>query len=309
MLPEKPVRWTITGHRGQLGHALVQQLESEPDCEIACAVDLPEVDVSDAAAVKELIEGPARGSDVVVNAAAMTAVDRCEREPEAARRANAEAPGLLASAAREAGCRFVHVSTDYVFAGDADRPYREDDTPDPRSAYGRSKLEGERRVAAACDEALLVRTSWVFGRGRNFLAAVLDQASKRRTGEAAGPLRVVDDQTGRPTWAVDLAAAIRQLVAKDVAGTVHVANDGQCTWWELARACLDERGFGDVAIDRSATDELDRDAPRPRWSVLDLSKAASLGVELRPWRDAVRAYLSSDDAPPVPPVDSAGAAS
>src|SRR4029453_2802202 len=119
---------------------------------------------------------------------------------------------VLAHACREAGIPLVHVSTDYVFDGQGTRPYRENDLTAPRSAYGRTKLAGEHAVLAASPSTLVVRTSWVFGGGRNFLAAILDQAAKRRSGEASGPLRVVDDQRGRPTYAVNLAAGIWQLV-------------------------------------------------------------------------------------------------
>lgn len=289
-------RYAITGCRGQLGHALCRQLAGDPASEVVAAVDLPEVDVSDPDAVERLFSGLA--ADVVVNAAAYTHVDRCEREPDVAHRANAVAPGLLAEASARAGSRFVHVSTDYVFAGDADRPYREDDPPDPRSAYGRTKLEGEERVRAADGRALVVRTSWVFGRGRNFLAAILEQAAKRRSGEVEGPLRVVADQRGRPTWAEDLAGGILGLLEADADGLYHLAGGGDvATWWDLARACLDASGHEDLVIERIATSELDLDAPRPAWSVLDCSKAAALGVRLRDWREAVAAYLRSPDSP------------
>jgi dTDP-4-dehydrorhamnose reductase len=291
------VRWVVAGSRGQLGSALCEQLEADPRAEIAAAVDLPEVDVSDEASVRRLFDGLGAAPDVVVNAAAYTHVDRCEREPEAAQRANAVAPGLLARACARLDACLVHVSTDYVFPGDAGRPYREDDATGPRSTYGRTKLEGERRVLAAGAPLLLVRTSWVFGRGRNFVAAVLEQAAARRRGEASGPLRVVDDQRGRPTYAVDLAEAIRGLLARDARGLYHVANDGIATWWDLARACLDEAGFGDVGVERIRTEDLDLAAARPAWSVLDLSKAAALGVRPRSWREALAAYLRSDASP------------
>ena len=142
------LRWLITGNRGQLGSALEAQLAAAPDAEIVAAVDLPEVDVADAVAVEQLFTSLEATPDVVVNAAAFTHVDRCEREPEAAERANAVAPGLLARACKRLGSTLVHVSTDYVFAGDADRPYREDDPPAPNSNYGRTKLRGEQRVLA-----------------------------------------------------------------------------------------------------------------------------------------------------------------
>ena len=291
------MRWVLTGCRGQLGHALGAQLAADPQSEVLAAVGLPEVDVSDPAALEALFAALPAPADVVANAAAFTHVDRCELEPESARRTNAQAPGLLAEACARRGARLVHVSTDYVFSGEATEPYREEDLPDPRSVYGRTKLEGERRVLAAAPSHLVVRTSWLFGRGRNFLAAILAQARASRRGEARGALRVVDDQRGRPTWAVDLAAGIRRLVDRRASGVYHVAGGGIATWWDVARLCLDEAGFGDLEVERIRTEDLRLPAPRPAWSVLDCSKAEALGVRMRDWREAVRAYLRSEDSP------------
>jgi dTDP-4-dehydrorhamnose reductase len=137
----------------------------------------------------------------------------------------------------------------------------------------------------------------VFGSGRNFIAAVLDQAARRRAGTASGPLRVVDDQTGRPTYAVDLADAIVRLVEAGARGLVHVANQGVATWWDLARRALDEAGYADIAIERISTRDLQTDAARPAWSVLDTTRAESLGVRSRSWQDAVTAYLRSHHSP------------
>jgi dTDP-4-dehydrorhamnose reductase len=264
---------------------------------VVAAVDIDEVDVADPRALRRFFDGLAAPPDIVVNAAAFTHVDRCEREPDQAERGNATAPGLLAELCRECGVHLVHVSTDFVFAGDAQRPYTEEDSPAPRSAYGRTKLEGERRVLAASGGFLVARTSWMFGAGRNFIAAVLAQAGEQRRGSASGALRVVDDQRGRPTYAVDLAEAIRELVERGARGVYHVANEGVATWWDVARLALDEADFGDLVIERIATRDLKVDAPRPAWSVLDCSKAEALGVRLRSWREAVRAYLASDASP------------
>lgn len=290
-------RYLITGGRGQLGFALSRQLAARPGCEVVASVDLPEVDVSDVTAVARLFDALPRPPDVVLNAAAYTHVDRCEREPEAAHRANGVAPGLLAEACARAGSRLVHVSTDYVFPGDRRSPYTEEDAPAPRSVYGRTKLEGEERVRRCCEDFLIVRTSWVFGRGRNFIAAILDQARARRAGAARGPLRVVDDQTGRPTYAEDLAEGIQRLLEVGAHGLYHLAGGGTATWWELARASLDASGYEDLVVDRIGTDELHLDAPRPAWSVLDCSKAEGLGVRLRDWPEAVAAYLRSPESP------------
>jgi dTDP-4-dehydrorhamnose reductase len=290
--------WVIAGCRGQLGHALGRQLAEQAGCEVLAAVDLPEVDVSDPDAVGRLLDGLDRAPDFLINAAAFTHVDRCEREPEAARRANAVAPAVLAEACARVGSRLVHVSTDYVFAGDAERPYREEDVPAPRCVYGRTKLEGEERVRAVSEDFLVVRTSWVYGRGRNFLAAILAQAEARRRGEASGPLRVVDDQHGRPTYAEDLAAGLRGLLERGAHGLYHLTGGGEATtWWELARACLDAGGFADLVVDRIRTEELNLPAARPAWSVLDCSKAEARGVRLRRWREALVAYLESPESP------------
>jgi dTDP-4-dehydrorhamnose reductase len=290
-------RWVVTGSNGQLGRALVRGLGRAPGCEVVAAVDIDDVDVADPVQLRRFFDGLPAAPDVVVNAAAFTQVDRCEREPELAERSNATAPGLLAAVCRDAGILLVHVSTDYVFAGDADRPYTEEDVPAPRSAYGRTKLEGERRVLAASDAFLVARTSWVFGDGRNFVAAILAQARERRRAAGAAPLRVVDDQRGRPTYAVDLAEAILGLVERGARGVYHVANQGVASWWDVARAALDESSYGDLAIERIHTADLKVDAPRPAWSVLDCTRAEALGVRLRSWREALRSYLASEASP------------
>lgn len=289
-----PEHWFVTGSYGQLGRALMERLTHANTPVSGCDID--ELDVAEPDAVRKRLASLPRPL-VWANAAGFTQVDRCEREPEVAARANAVAPAVLAEACAVAGVRLVHVSTDYVFPGDARRPYREDDPTGPRSVYGRTKLAGECAVLAASDDFLVVRTSWVFGAGRNFIAAVLDQAARRRAGTASGPLRVVDDQTGRPTYAVDLADAIVRLVEAGARGLVHVANQGVATWWDLARRALDGAGYADIEIERIKSSDLVTDAARPAWSVLDTTRAESLGVKSRSWQDAVTAYLRSDHAP------------
>ena len=288
------MRWFVTGSEGQLGTCLRQQLAERGEPHWGRDLDL---DVADGDAVEAALRAlPGGPPDLLVNAAAFTHVDRCEREPELALRVNAEAPAELARRCATLGVKLVHVSTDYVFDGTGDRPYREDDPPAPSSVYGRTKLAGEEAVRSVDDDFLVVRTSWVFGPGRNFIVAILAQA------EGADPadppaLRVVSDQHGRPTYADDLAAGILGLVEAGSGGLYHLAGAGEATWWELARAALDARGFGDRVVDEIATHELSLDAPRPAYSVLDTTKAEGRGVVLRPWRDALRAYLDSDHAP------------
>jgi dTDP-4-dehydrorhamnose reductase len=292
------MRWIVTGRAGQLGQCLVRQLEADPSVESVLACGRAEVDFADPAALAAAIrDWKLCELDVVANAAAYTAVDACESDLAAASATNASAPERLARACVDSGARFVHVSTDYVFDGQASEPYVEDHPTAPRSSYGRTKLDGEQRVFAACPDALVVRTSWLFGPGRNFVGAILRQAKLRRAGEVAGSLSVVDDQRGCPTYAWDLAEGIRALVAAGARGLVHLCNAGATSWWDFARAILDETGYGDLATDRGRTADLGLAAPRPAYSVLDCSRARELGVELRPWRDALVDYLESSDAP------------
>lgn len=286
-------RWIVTGAGGQLGSCLVARLRAQEGAEVF-AFDRDALDIRDAAALRRAVREVA--PDQVVNAAAMTQVDRCESELAEAEAANALAPGVLAEVCREVGARLVHVSTDYVFAGTGTTPYREVDPVGPRSAYGRTKLAGEERVRAALPAALIVRTAWVFGPGRNFVRTMLEAAARRARGE--GPdLRVVDDQRGSPTYADDLAAAILALVEVGGTGTYHVANAGVATWWDLARAAIDAGGHPGLPIARVRTEDFPRPAPRPSWSVLDIGRAERAGVSMRPWREALHAYLHSDASP------------
>jgi dTDP-4-dehydrorhamnose reductase len=240
-----------------------------------------------------------------VNAAAYNQVDACEGPGVAeAERINGEAPGLLARACEAVGARLIHVSTDYVFPGVADVPIPEDAAPGPRTAYGRSKLLGEQRVQEGSPRAMIVRTSWVFGPGKNFVGAILRQGRLRRSGEVEGPLKVVDDQRGYPTYAADLAVAILELavaVGDGSGGIYHLCNgpdsrdEGPVSWWDFARAILDRQGYEDLAIERVTTQESGARAPRPAYSVMGCEKADALGVRLRSWRGALEAYLASPD--------------
>jgi len=289
-------RYVITGSGGQLGRCLIRSIQSDGKDELVGAFDRSQLDIGERDRVMRCFEGlPGGPPEVLVNAAAMTAVDACESERELAHRVNAAGPGHLAELCAESGVSLVHVSTDYVFDGRAAEPYREDSPPAPAGVYGRSKLDGEQRVCAASPDFLVVRTSWVFGPGKNFVAAILRQARLRRSGELSGPLRVVDDQIGAPTSAEDLALGIRGLVAAGARGRVHLSNAGRASWWDFARAILDRCGYTDLEIERIGTDELDLPAPRPRFSLLDCSRAAGYGVALRSWQEALEGYLESPD--------------
>ena len=240
----------------------------------AVCLDRAGLDVCDAGAVRAAL----RPDDVVIHAAAMTDVDGCERDPETAFAVNAVGAANVA----ETGARTLLLSTDYVFAGDAACAYAEDDPTGPLSVYGRSKLQAERAVLHRPGN-LVVRTSWVYGDGRNFIRSIL--AAER----AGKELRVVADQRGRPTWAGDLAAALAHLVAAGTTGIVHVTGDGEpCTWADLAELVVGH------PVQRISSAELGATAPRPANSVLDLGRAHALGVPLADWHRSVARYLEDE---------------
>jgi dTDP-4-dehydrorhamnose reductase len=246
-----------------------------------------DADIADARAVAAAFAR--HRPELVVNCAAMTAVDRCESERERAFALNAEAVGVVAAAAAAAGARLVQLSTDYVFAGDAHRPYREDDPTGPRSVYGASKLEGERRALAA-PGALVVRTSWLFGAGgTNFVRTIAGRLRRREA-----PLRVVADQVGGPTYAPFLAKALADLGESGAAGTIHYQNREAVSWYELARAIADAVAPG-AEILPATTAEVPRAAPRPAWSVLDVARfERRMGRSVERWRDGLGHYLSHE---------------
>jgi dTDP-4-dehydrorhamnose reductase len=314
------VRWLITGSGGQLGQCLTSAVQARPGEVLAGALNHSEFDIARPGALAELLkDGRIGRPDILVNAAAFTAVDRCESEEALALRINAEGPGWLAEDCREAGINCIHVSTDYVFSGTARDPYLETAAVAPRTAYGRTKAEGERRVLEALPGAVVVRTSWVFGPGRNFVGAILRQARRRAQGLESGPLRVVSDQYGSPTYAADLAEGILDLGSLAFAppdadrgnvpgarsggtnegeesgmrGIFHLSNRGKTNWLEFARSILELTGYGDLALEPLATADLELPAVRPAWSVLGCERAGGLGIGLRPWREALAGYLNS----------------
>jgi len=271
----------VTGSRGQLGKALLAEAEARGmDTE---GHDVDTLDITNARAVDALVER--LHPTILINCAAMTAVDACEEHESEAMALNGEAVGHLAAACDAVGALLVQVSTDYVFPGTAERPYREEDPTDPQGVYGRSKLLGERRASKA-REHLIVRTAWLFGEGSNFVEAI-----RRQLHRDAGELRVVADQTGCPTSACDLASAILDLVEAGARGIVHAVNEGRTTWHGFAVEIVRRLGYHTPVIPIS-TAEAGRPAPRPAWSVLDTTRLAALiGRRLPPWQDALSRYL------------------
>jgi dTDP-4-dehydrorhamnose reductase len=272
----------VTGAGGMLAQALVPEFRNRGHEVVA--LNRGTLDVTDEAAVRRRIveEAP----EAVVQCAAYTAVDAAESDEADAFRLNAEATGFVASACQKVGARLVYPSTDYVFAGNGVRPYRPDDPPDPINAYGRSKRAGE-EAALERSDALVVRTSWLYGSGGpNFVDTILRLARER------GHLEVVGDQIGRPTWTGVLAAAIADLLACGGRGIFHATGGGEpASWCEVARRATGQVVPG-IVIREVTSAAFVRPAPRPAYSVLDCTTTeAAIGRELPAWEHSLANYL------------------
>lgn len=277
----------VLGAGGLLGTPLTRLLSQHANVELH-AFKRAQLDISERPRVRACFAD--LSPDLVINCAAFTRVDDCEREAELAMQINGHAPGMLSVMAADVGARFVHVSTDYVFDGRKETAYVEDDPTGPDESlcvYGRSKLEGERRVLSAGGRPLIVRTSWVFGEnGPNFVATILNLAKTRPE------LKVVNDQRGRPTYAADLAAAIVSLAGVEATGIVHAVNGEPCTWFDFACEIVRRAGLR-TPVKPCTSAEFPRPAKRPANSVLDTSRFDRLtGHGMRSWRDALRDYLA-----------------
>lgn len=281
------------GTTGQVG---VELLRQAPRHDVAVtALGRAEADLADPAAAAAKV-AEAR-PDLVVIAAAYTAVDLAETETELARAVNAASPGAIAAAAAKVGAAVVNISTDYVFDGAGGAPYAEDAATNPLNVYGATKLAGEQAVAAANPRHLNIRTSWVVSpHGKNFIKTML------RVAAAGNPLKVVDDQSGRPTSAADLAGLILDLAPRLAAakagdplfGTVHFANSGEVTWRGFAQAIFAE-ALGDKAPEVGATTTAEYVTParRPLRATMDLGRLERVyGVTPRPWREALKDILA-----------------
>ncbi len=278
------MRLLIFGARGMLGTDLVSLCEGR---HCLRAIDIQEVDITDAEAVRAEVVG--FGPDAVINAAAYTDVDGSEAHPDEAFRVNAEGVAHIAAACSACGASLYNISTDYVFDGLKQTPYTEDDVPRPLGVYGRSKWEGEQRASKLLDRICIVRTAWLYGRaGKNFVTAILSQAATKPE------LRVVADQKGSPTYTKDLARALVALVEGRLLGIYHVTNSGSCTWYEFARKILSVASITGVTVIPITTAALGRRAPRPAYSVMDCSKfERCTGMRLRHWEAALEDFARS----------------
>jgi dTDP-4-dehydrorhamnose reductase len=286
------VRILVTGAAGMLGRDAVSQLERHGHD--VTALSRRALDITDPASVGAAVVG----HDAVLNCAAWTAVDDAEQHEAEAFGVNAIGPAVLARAAARAGARLVHVSTDYVFDGDASTPYPSDAPLRPRSAYGRTKAAGEWAVRAELpNDHLIVRTAWLYGaHGSCFPKTIARVAAER------GAVAVVDDQLGQPTWTVDVADFVERLVVTGApSGTYHATASGQASWFELAQEVCDSAGLGRQVVKPTTSAEFVRPAPRPSYSVLGHEAAARAGVPaIADWRErwlvAADGVLSAEGA-------------
>ncbi|MGH8654519.1 MAG: dTDP-4-dehydrorhamnose reductase [Gammaproteobacteria bacterium] len=290
----------ILGREGQVGWELERCVVSLGKVIAVGLHTAPlSVNLADKAAVRDLVRSVK--PDWILNAAAYTAVDRAESEPDLALAVNGEAPGVLAEEARRGGAVLVHYSTDYVFDGTANRPYVETDQTSPLNVYGQTKLAGERAIQAVGERYLIFRTTWVYGaRGHNFLLAIQRLARER------DELRIVADQIGAPTWSRFLAQTTAHVVAvlernrdriDEVAGTYHVTNVGQTSWHGFAEAIVahmrERHALGAKRVLPIATEDYPTPARRPKYSILDNTKAEqTFGISCPTWEQALTLCLA-----------------
>jgi len=280
------MRCLVTGSEGMLGTELVEFLRRQN--EEVVGWDLPKHDVTD---VEKTINGIHQvGPDVVFHLAARTDVDGCEDDVAGATSVNFQGTWAVALGVEELSRKVVYVSTDYVFDGRSNRPYRESDKANPLSVYGRTKLMGENAITRTCRHHFIVRTSWLYGKhGRNFVDTIRQKSAQ------VPRIEVVGDQVGSPTFARDLCRPLWDLARSKYFGLYHVTNSGQCSWFELAQEVVKLTGSKSevVPIDTATAA---RRAPRPAYSVLENREfKRRFGKELRPWQEALRGYISGKD--------------
>ncbi|KXK49884.1 MAG: dTDP-4-dehydrorhamnose reductase [Chloroflexota bacterium] len=278
-------RILITGVTGRLGSRLAALLENGSNT--VMGFDRSALDITDWATVRQVIANA--HPDIVINAAAMTDVDGCARDPALAHRINGLGAGNVAAAAYAARALIVHISTNEVFDGSAARPYREYDAPCPINPYGESKWAGEQAVIRVNPRHVIVRTAWLFAHGgRNFVHAILGAA------RAGKPLRVVCDEVANPTYTYDLADAIITLAQAERPGIYHLVNEGTATRSAFARRILDRSGYADTPITPILRAQWPRPSCPPAHAALDNTAAALLGIRLRPWHAALDSFLERE---------------
>jgi dTDP-4-dehydrorhamnose reductase len=274
------MRVAITGAEGLIGRNIRPFLDDYFD---VIAFSREEWDIRDRGRGEELLS--TFKPEVLVNLAAFTDVDGCEEERELAYSTNVQGPRVLAELCLGFGTKLVHFSTDYVFDGRKGAPYREDDPPNPLSFYGLTKLEGEREVLSRLKDPLVIRTQWVYGKGREDFPKRIIALSRE------GEVSVVSDQIGSPTYAKDIGPALAALLEKGLSGIFHVANSGACSWFDFAKEIVEYLGIA-CRLKPISVSELKRKARRPLYSVLDTERLRlEAGFAMRHWKEALKEYL------------------
>ena len=282
----------VTGASGQLGLSVRDAANCSDNnfvfSDIRAEGDVIPLDITDASAVSKVLKD--NEISAVINCAAYTDVNRAESEPDVAELVNCKAAGVLAEAAAEAGALLVHISTDYVFAGDSCRPYTEADATSPLGVYGRTKLAGEKAIEASGCRYLIIRTSWLYSNyGKNFYKTMVDLTASRPV------VKVVSDQTGTPTWASDLAEAIVTILDGNMSfesGVYHYSNEGVCSWYDFAKEiCAGVGHLCDVTPCRS--EDYPSPVRRPHFSVLDKTRfKETFGIEIPHWRESLLSCIA-----------------
>jgi dTDP-4-dehydrorhamnose reductase len=277
------MRIALTGSKGQLGRALLEVLKEDEVLPLA----RPECDITQLESLKACLEE--FKPEVIIHAAAFTDVDGCELDPEKAYAVNALGTRNVAVAALESGAVMVYVSTNEVFDGTASEPYWEFDRPNPVGVYGRSKLAGEQFVREILSRFFIVRTAWLYYHGgNNFITKIIRAADER------GSLRVVTDEVSNPTYALDLAVAISKLIRTNFYGTYHFTNSGYCSRYDFAKLILELSGRGNVPVEPITSKEWVRVAKPPLFTPLRNFAGAQIGITLRPWEEALKAFFQRE---------------
>lgn len=290
----KLMRLLVTGGKGQLGCQLKSILDKgasdlgKIDEKLLNAevrfVDYSELDITDLNSVDKFVSG--FKPDVIINCAAYTNVDGCENDIEGAFKVNSIGPRNLAMASQSIGAKLLHISTDYVFNGEGNIPFKEYDIPCPVSVYGKTKLLGEQYVREFCSRYFIIRTAWLYGEwGKNFVYTIMKTAKEK------GCIKVVDDQRGNPTYAEDLSHHILKIVLTDEYGIYHCTGNGECSWYDFAVKIVEYAGINAEVIPITS-DKLKRAAKRPKFSSLDnMMLRCTVGDDMRNWQEALKSFI------------------
>ena len=275
----------ITGANGLLGHELSSLLKDHT----LILLSHSQLDISNSESVNKQIDSSS--PDIIINSAAYTQVDACETNYDLAFQSNAIGPKNLAIKCKQLGIPLIHISTDYVFEGNKKKnsPLVEDDKLGPKTVYGKTKLEGEKMVQENCEKYFILRTAWLYGEGKNFVKTMLSLSKKNKE------LKVVNDQIGSPTYAKDLAKAIKEIIEKksDKYGIYHVTNKGEVSWYEFAKKIFEIKNI-EIKVNPCTSEEFPRPAPRPHYSVLSNQKWIDAGfTPMRDYEEALNEYLDS----------------